>query len=182
MSVTYSFDSEFASLERSYAEIERLLAAPSEAVQRVAPEISGWSVEQHVAHLSLANELVVRNLRSLLKGGGPFVVEAGEPPPEAIAILAAGVLPRGRAQSPRIVRPPEAVNREYLAEWLAGNARDFADLRGQATELAACSKKVPHQILGPLTALEWVRFASTHTEHHLAIAREVLAPRANFEH
>jgi hypothetical protein len=88
------------------------------------------------------------------------------------------VLPRGRAQAPRIVRPPEAVNREYLADWLAGNARDFAELRGKAEDLRACTKKVPHQILGPLTALEWVRFAATHTEHHLAIARElVAAPR-----
>lgn len=175
MPPTYSFESEFASLDRSYREIERLLAAPAEAVQRVTPEISGWSVEQHIAHVSLANELVARNLRSLLKGAGPFVVESGEPPAEALEVLAAGVLPRGRAQAPRIVRPPEAVNREYLADWLAGNARDFAELRGKSTELAACVKKVPHQILGPLTTLEWVRFASTHTEHHLSIAREVLA-------
>ncbi len=177
MSPTFSFESEFASLERSYAEIQRLLAAPLDAVQRVAPEISGWSVEQHIAHLSLANELVARNLRSLLKGAGPFVVDSGDPPAEALAILAAGVLPRGRAQAPRIVRPPEAVNREYLADWLAGNRKDFTELRQRAAELAACSKKVPHQILGPLTALEWVRFASTHTEHHLAIAREVLASK-----
>jgi hypothetical protein len=34
---------------------------------------------------------------------------------------------------------------------------------------------VPHQILGPLTAARWVRFAAMHTRHHLDIAREVLA-------
>lgn len=178
MASSFTFESEFESLARSYAEIERTLALPPDLVARVAPQVSGWSAEQHIAHLSLANELVARNLRSLLKGSGPFVVESGEPPAEALAILAAGALPRGRAQAPRIVRPPEAVNREYLADWLAGNARDFAELRGKADELRACTKKVPHQILGPLTALEWVRFAATHTEHHLAIARElVAAPR-----
>ncbi len=175
MSQDLSLEVEFASLEESYREIERTLSLPATAVQRVVAEVSGWSVEHHIAHVSLANELVVRNLRSLLKGAGPFVVEVGEPPAEALAVLTAGKFPRGRAQSPRIVRPPETVNREYLDEWLAGNARDFAELRGKAAQLDVCSLKVPHQILGPLSAAQWVRFAATHTRHHLDIAREILA-------
>jgi hypothetical protein len=175
MSQNISLEDEFAALEESYREIARTLSLAPAQVQRVVAEVSGWSVEHHIAHLSLANELVVRNLRSLLKGAGPFVVEVGEPPAEALAVLAAGKFPRGRAQAPRIVRPPETVNREYLDEWLAGNARDFAELRQKAAQLDACSLKVPHQILGPLSAAQWVRFAATHTRHHLDIAREILA-------
>lgn len=167
--------SEFAALRALYAEIAEWLARPVEELNRSAPNVSGWSAEQHLAHLSLANELVVRNLKSLLKGAGPFVVESGEPVPGALAILASGQVPRGQAQAPRIVRPPETVEREYLLEWIAGNERDFAELALRSAELAAARHKVPHQVLGPLTAAQWVRFASIHTRHHLAIAREVLA-------
>jgi hypothetical protein len=175
MTTEFSLESEFASLDESYREIERLLALPAETARRVAPAVSGWSVEQHLAHLSLANELVARNLRSLLKGAGPFVLASGEAPPEALAVLAAGRLPRGKAQSPRIVRPPDTVNREYLSDWLAGNRRDFEELRGKCEELRATTGKVPHQILGPLNAVQWTRFAAVHSRHHLDIAREVAA-------
>lgn len=175
MTPEFSIEAQFVSLDDSYAEIERLLALPNEVARRPVEGVSGWSVEQHVAHVSLANELVARNLRSLLKGAGPFVVESGEPPAEALAVLAAGKFPRGRAQAPRIVRPPEAVNREYLAEWLAGNRKDFGEVRARAAELAACTRRVPHQVLGPLSAAQWVRFAATHTRHHLDIAGELVA-------
>lgn len=174
MTPEFSIDAQFESLDQSYAEIERLLALPPEVVQRAIEGLSGWSVEQHIAHLSLANELVARNLRSLLKGAGPFVVDSGEPSAEALAVLVAGKFPRGRAQAPRMVRPPEAVNREYLADWLAGNRKDFAQLAQQAIELAACAKRVPHQLLGPLSAAQWARFAATHTRHHLEIAAELV--------
>lgn len=175
MTQEFSIEEQFTSLDRSYAEIDALLALPGDVARRAVEGVSGWSVEQHIAHLSLANELVARNLRSLLKGAGPFVVDSGEPPAEALAVLAAGKFPRGRAQAPRIVRPPEAVNREYLSEWLAGNRSDFSELRRRDLEFAACAKKVPHQVLGPLSAAQWLRFAATHTLHHLEIAREILA-------
>jgi hypothetical protein len=35
--------------------------------------------------------------------------------------------------------------------------------------------KIPHQVLGPLDAPQWLRFAAVHTRHHLGIAYEVLA-------
>jgi hypothetical protein len=174
---------QFALLLRAHDEIDRLLALPPERLAHVAPSVSLWSAEQHVAHLTLANELVVRNLKSLLKGAGPFVVETGELVPGALEILTSGQVPRGQAQSPRIVRPPEQVVREYLLDWIAGVRRDFTALQAQAEELAAARWMVPHQVLGPMTAAQWIRFALIHTQHHLAIAREALAdvgaPSAN---
>ena len=32
-----------------------------------------------------------------------------------------------------------------------------------------------HQLLGPLSAALWVRFAAVHTRHHLLITREMLS-------
>lgn len=158
-----------------YRRIDDLLALPPQLAQGVAAHVSAWSIEHHLAHLALANELVARNLRSLLKGAGPFVVEGGEAHPEALAVLASGRFPRGRAQAPRMVRPPEKVERAYLVDWLDGNRRDFAELRQRSTELEACTQKVPHQIMGPLSAAQWVRFAAAHSAHHVEIANEIRA-------
>ena len=171
----FPFEPEFAALRELYGEIDALLARPADDLRGVRPEVSGWNAEQHLAHISLANELVVRNLRSLLKGAGPFVVESGGPAPAALEVLASGRFPRGAAQAPRIVRPPETVVREYLEDWISGNRRDFEELSGRVAELAATSLKVPHQILGPLSAAQWTRFAAAHTRHHLEIVREIRA-------
>jgi hypothetical protein len=163
-----------AALRSSYAEIARWLALPRERLHRVDVAVSGWNAEQHVVHVSLANELVGRNLKNLLKGSGMLVVDSGEPVDGALDILASGRIPRGQAQAPRIVRPPELVERAYLQEWLEGNRRDFAEAAERVDELERASKRIPHQVLGSLTAVQWVRFAAVHTEHHLAIARELL--------
>lgn len=167
--------SEIAHLREDLAAILRLLERSADELGRPASWISGWSAEQHLAHLALANELVCRNVRSLLKGQGALVIDEGEPPPEALAVLAAGRFPRGAAQAPRMVQPPDPVRRDYLSEWLQGNARDFAELAGRGAEIEAATQRIPHQVLGPLTAAQWVRFAAMHTRHHFDIAREVLA-------
>jgi hypothetical protein len=166
---------ELAHLREDYLAIERLLARDPEELERRAQHVSGWSAVQHLAHLCLANELVVRNVKSLLKGLGPFVQDAAEPAPEALAVLQSGRFPRGAAQSPRMVRPPEVVRRDFLAQWVAEGQLEFAALAEQGDAILRAKKCIPHQVLGPLNAARWVRFAAMHTRHHLDIAREVLA-------
>ncbi len=166
---------ELARLHEDLIAIRRLLERPGEELALVAPRVSGWSADQHLAHLALANELVCRNVKSLLKGEGPLLVDKGEPPPDALAVLQAGRFPRGAAQAPRMVRPPEQVRRDYLIEWIEGNLREFDQLASQGDAIEAAAKRIPHQVLGPLSAVQWVRFAATHTRHHLDIAREVQA-------
>jgi len=171
----FSPQTELAGLREDFVAIERMLEIAPEELARTATWVSGWSAEEHLAHLALANELVCRNVRSLIKGQGLLVVDEGEPPPEALAVLAAGRFPRGAAQAPRMVRPPDPVQREFLVEWLQENRAEFEELAGRCDEIEAATKCVPHQILGPLSASRWVRFAAMHTRHHLDIAREVLA-------
>jgi hypothetical protein len=166
---------ELARLREDYGAIARLLERSGEGLGRIAAPVSGWSAEQHLAHLALANELVCRNLKSLLRGSGPLVQDEGEPPPEALAVLQSGRFPRGAAQSPRMVRPPEQVRRDFLAEWLESNRLDFEELSARTGEIEAAGKRITHQVLGPLTAARWLRFAAMHTRHHLDIAREVMA-------
>jgi hypothetical protein len=171
----FQIEPEFAALRACYADIDVLIARPATDLQRVVPKISGWSAEQQLAHLALANELVARNLNSLARGSGPLIVATGEPPEPALAVLIAGKFERGRAKAPRMVQPPLEVERVYLLDWLAGNRRDFEELEGKATELRASTLRIPHQILGALSASQWLRFAAAHTRHHLEIAREIVA-------
>lgn len=168
---------DFALLRELHDEIDRWLARPREELLRVAPSVSGWNSEQHIAHVSLANELITRNLKSLVRGSGPLVLASGEPVPGALEILLSGTVPRGQAQAPRMVRPPEVVERAYLVEWLAANRQGFAEAEAQLEALERATCRIPHQVLGPLSAVQWVRFAAIHTRHHLAIARDVLAVR-----
>jgi hypothetical protein len=166
-----------AALLRDYqAVIDELIAEFAEALTIAVPAVSGWSPEQHLAHVALANELVLRNVKSIAKGSGLLLVQGGEARPDVLRMLADGALPRGRAQAPRMVRPPERVERELLLQWLSDGRRELETL--DATLLTPGELKVPHQLIGPLDAPQWMRFGAVHTRHHLAIVLEVLAQSA----
>jgi hypothetical protein len=153
--------------------IERWIEQAGALLPRPAPPVSGWSAEQHLAHVALANELVLRNLKSLALGRGALLVEGGEPRPGVRELLEQGRLPRGVAQAPRMVRPPEAIERDLMLQWLADARRELAALDPRT--IVPGTLRIPHQLLGPLDAPQWLRFGVTHTTHHLVIAREVLA-------
>jgi hypothetical protein len=87
-------------------DVERLLGGEPALLERQIERISGWSPVQHAAHLTLANELVLKNVLSLVKGSGMLVVTEAAQIPRALQVLASGTLPRGEAKSPRMVVPP----------------------------------------------------------------------------
>jgi len=170
---------DLATLRAQYDLIDELLERFGGQLAGAVPAISGWSPEHHLAHVALANELVLRNLKSLAKGEGLLIVRGGEPLAPTVPMLAAGRLPRGKAQAPRMVRPPETVERELLRQWLDDGRRELEAL--DAAAVVAGELKVPHQLLGPLDAPQWARFAAVHTAHHLTIVLEVLRARAAAE-
>lgn len=172
-----SFDgpSELAALERLHAEIERLFALGESRLRLPAPAISAWAPLQHLAHLTLANELCVRNAQSLAKREGLLVQRGKSCDPQALDVLREGKLPRGRAQSPRIVVPPVDVELDFVRGWHRDNLEAIAALEASSHALVASECTIPHQMLGPLDLPAWLRFAAVHTRHHLAIASEALA-------
>jgi hypothetical protein len=161
-----------------YARVARevvvLLENDDAKLAKVVPAVSGWSALQHAAHMTLANELVLRNVASLSKGSGLLVVFEAVQKPEAVAFLAAGRLPRGRAQSPRMVVPPGDMDVARAREWAAKLVSDLDGLVRALDVTAPVRCYIPHQMLGPLDLAQWVRFGIVHTRHHLAIAREVM--------
>jgi hypothetical protein len=152
--------------------IDRLIEGQGDALRMSAPAISGWTAEEQIAHVALANELILRNLKNFARGSGALIVRGGEPIPQAIPILVSGKIPRGLVQSPRMVRPPAAFDRELFLGWVADDRREIEAL--DPATIRADELRIPHQALGPLDAPQWLRFAVVHTRHHLAIATEIL--------
>ena len=90
-------------------------------------------------------------------------------------VLASDATPRGEAEAPRMVRPDDEVNPEFLAMELAQNRATLEELRALGTAIAEARGWIPHQELGTLAAPHWLRFAALHARHHWAIVRDVLA-------
>lgn len=169
---------ELHSFLQAAQELLGLLDHEGAALARVMPEVSGWSALAHAGHVSLANELVIKNLTALRKGEGLLVMREATPNPEALRILASGQLPSGAA-SPRMVRPPADLDHPTTQAWAAGVVQLLKPFIEQ-TDLGALQKLwIPHQILGPLTFAEWARFGAMHTRHHHALALRVLTAKAS---
>lgn len=162
-------------LRSYYSVIDDLLERFEPELAHLDAARSGWSVEQHVGHLALANELVLRNVQSLIAGKGALVSAGGSTHPMALQLLAAGSLPRGQAQAPRMVRPPDEIDRELVRQWLDDGRKALESL--ELARVAPGELKVPHQLLGALDGPQWLRFGAVHTRHHLVIALELLEPR-----
>ncbi|MCP3920786.1 MAG: DinB family protein [bacterium] len=155
----------------AFAELRRT----HDALDRHAPGVSGWSCAQHLYHVALATDLALRNVQSLQTGKGLLIVHEGEPTELALRVLREGRYPRGESKAPRMVTPPDEVDRAFLDEEMERNRETVRGLRGNAGSIVAGKGRVPHQVLGPLDALQWLRFAQLHAHHHLAIVRDVAA-------
>jgi len=167
---------ELDAFARGAEDVVRLLADGPRSTSTRVPSVSGWSAVEHASHVTLANELVLRNLVNLARGAGLLVVADAPQDERALAVLAAGALPRGQAKSPRMVVPPSDVDLATAQEWAGRFVEDLAAFRrGFDPRAERARLYVPHQILGPLDLAQWARFGAVHTRHHLAIAREVLA-------
>jgi hypothetical protein len=169
---------ELESFAAAADDVVRLLALDASTLAARRPVVSGWSALEHASHVTLANELVLRNLANLARGAGMLVVAEATQDPRALAVLVSGSLPRGEARSPRMVVPPSDVDPASAREWATRFVEDLSAFRRGFDARAERPRLfVPHQVLGPLDLAEWTRFGAVHTRHHLAIAREVLSAR-----
>lgn len=160
-------------LRRQLARVARVAAWPDERLERTAPAVSGWSVGQQLMHLALACELSLKNVSSLVAGAGRLVRPCGETSEPARLVLGRGRFPRGVARAPRFVTPPARVDLA-LARSIAHEAADALEaVAADWSAVEAAPACVPHQLLGDLTATQWLRFARAHTAHHLLILREI---------
>lgn len=161
-------------LEAFYREAAPIAELESERLYRPVEAVSGWSAGHHLFHITLANELALRNVRMLLEGKSRWIQAEGEPSLLGFLTLTAGRIPRGVGQAPRAVTPPPRPDPGLVRETFDSNITELAALTPRMAEVVAAPHGIPHADLGNLSAPRWLRFAGLHGWHHLAIMREIL--------
>ena len=135
------------------------------------PDISGWSVQDHLEHLLFSDRRVLGWIIETLALPNP---EARERPPNEIgvALLARGSIPRGRGPAPEFTLP-DGLTSTDLRAGLEALSELATDLEPKLAELDACRHTLPHHVLGHFTPAEWLRFLHLHHRHHEAIIRNI---------
>ena len=157
------------------AGIDRCLSRlrDGDSLSRAAPEVSAWSIGEHVEHLLLSDRKVLAWVVEALAAPNPGTREQF-PREIGVNLLARGSIPRGRGSAPDFTLPtalPPADIRDGF-EALRALAAGFEP---QLAELDACRHTLPHHVLGHFTPAEWLRFLHLHHRHHEAIIRDILA-------
>ncbi|MDA1263949.1 MAG: DinB family protein [Planctomycetota bacterium] len=165
-----------AELDDLAAALERFTELRSQLGGRAGerrPDVSGWSLEEHLYHLCLATDLALRNVLSLSRGKGRLIMHEGEANALAIQVLTEGCYPRGESVAPRMVQPPDPIDAGLLDQEIELLGQGLERTRALLATLPGAVARIPHQHLGALSASEWLRFARLHARHHLAIASEL---------
>lgn len=165
---------EYERLGGSYERFARLLDAPDAALHRRATAISAWSPAQHLHHILIANGMMLKGI-ALICAGGSRILPEGALNDDGRYVLTHEHFPRGRGQAPAPTRPPADPSRADLRQGLARSQSRYEAAAKILPQVAGARGYLPHLFLGELDALQWLRLARVHSEHHLAIIDEILA-------
>ena len=83
--------------------------------------------------------------------------------------LTFGYIPRGRAQSPAVVRPPDKILTEDIFSQLEEARKNIIVLNDLNRK-----SHFKHPVFGIINKATTIRFIEVHTEHHLKIIRDIL--------
>ncbi|WP_299366061.1 DUF1569 domain-containing protein [Winogradskyella sp.] len=86
-----------------------------------------------------------------------------------ILSLSSGHIPRGRAQSPSVVRPPDSILTESLILQI-----NMAKANVEKLKLFDKKSHFNHPYFGQLNKAQAIRFMEVHTMHHLKIVSDIL--------
>ena len=143
---------------------------PEEDLFDVMPSVSGWSIAQHLYHITMANGSIPK-LIARMKAGS-LGEEDQEQRPDMIELLERGIIPSG-FQAPARVVPPFDLDLELLITDFTRMREAIEGLDPIIEEIEAISRTFPHLYFGPLNAAQWVRFMNIHTLHHMDIINEI---------
>jgi hypothetical protein len=131
--------------------------------------VSGWSILEHLDHLTIVNAAIIGRINALL--AEPAAASGGMND-LGVKIFAAGEIPRGLGKSPEFALPKNTSSDDLHA--CAEEACDaMRKLKIRLSEIETSQSRGAHPVLGTLTACEWLRFMEIHTQHHLKIVREI---------
>ena len=173
MDLNIDVHAEYDRLRAFYDETEALLDEPDDVLFAANEAVSDWSLAQHLYHIWLANG---RSLKAavLMPQGRLSLEGGGSPNATGRQVLTEERFVRGQAEAPDNVRPPVSVTREELAETFRRSRAKLDELAPHLDALAGVTQRLEHPQLGLLDGPEWLRFVRVHSEHHLAIVRDIL--------
>ena len=137
-----------------------------------APEVSKWSVKDHLEHLSIANRGIVRWIERV-RDEDPKLDIGGRPSLAGWIVLFVGAAPRGRGKAPERTLP-KGTSAEELAARIRGTREQLEGLEGSLAQLEASRATRNHFAFGDLNPAQWLRFTVIHNNHHQKIIRDVL--------
>jgi DinB superfamily len=89
-----------------------------------------------------------------------------------IVVLTTKKIPRGRAKSPKVVQPKQAVNTIDLLKHLSETRHKTKDLVTMPKD-----RYFEHPFFGKLTLQQTINFLEIHTKHHLEIIKDIIKDR-----
>ncbi|MGE3166753.1 MAG: DinB family protein [Planctomycetota bacterium] len=174
--VRWDIDDDLRALGQQLAALRDAITRPTHELHLRRPG-SGWTVAQHVHH-------VVRAFAAGLAAVGKLSTNVGPVTPSGPAtissraeqILRTGEIPRGAAAAPEMVLPDAQPDIDSLLDSIVRLDAKVVELQRRTEAIAgAGAGTIPHPILGPLGASDWVRFTRVHTNHHVGIVQDLLA-------
>jgi hypothetical protein len=166
-----SLASPHSELMAVHRELEAILDWPDEEFFRLLPKVSGWAPVSHVHHVALVNRNVALALTMIESERG--VEPPGESGRMVKVVLEREKIPRGQVKAPEMVAPPDQPDRKAASAALSQAGKRLEALAAKLESLAEKTGRVPHPILGPMSAEEWLRFARVHSRHHLDIISDI---------
>ena len=131
---------------------------------KINPKVSKSGVAWHLDHMLK----VINNVYDTVKHSDPNNYKPDINIGRTI-IFSAGKIPRGRAKSPKSVRPPENIVIEELYQQL-----ELAKKNAIAFDSLNTDQYFKHFGFGMLNREKTKRFLVIHTNHHLSIIRDIL--------
>ncbi|CAN5175630.1 hypothetical protein BH09SUM1_BH09SUM1_32230 [soil metagenome] len=164
---------EFKLLVKAHEKAEEILHWPDARFYSVQDTVSLWSPAQQLFHLSLANLRAGSMIQTLYDDEAAEILREGAPSKFGRAMLMWGKITRGVALAPPTTDPPPEISRPEVRAALQRSGKLMEVLSGRASYLYDLSGRMQHPMLGELNAIQWLKFARVHSQHHLTIAKEI---------
>ena len=153
-------------LEDTLGIVTRFASAPEDQLQKIAAQVSAWSVSQQLDHIiKVGNATLGAIVAAKPLEGVPGVNLLGR------AVMLLGWFPRGRARAPQRLHGLAVSSKELLEQLdtTRGLVARICDPDFQPADVPV----VRHPIFRGLTPAQTLRFVVVHTRHHLKIVRDI---------
>jgi hypothetical protein len=147
-------------LDAILPELANYIADHNKSNKAISEVAVGWHIEHSLLVIKQITATVAQSEPKLYKS--KFNVKR-------FVVFLTEIIPRGKAQAPKVVIPVDEITIETLQESLKNTYQAIAYLKD-------CQEKqyFMHPFFGQLNKKQTIQFLAIHTEHHLKIVRDIL--------